>query len=191
MNADTVQKLNKKDLKESNFLNNDEYTLHKKIIIALEKGGSIISKNLLELSKLDLDFDYNKCLRFALNIGTQINILKYLNYGIPVITINNILVSNDGTYILDTNKYIDRLDSNNNILLTTPFLKNKDNPPELKNINKIPNNTIYYTAAYYSLAKLCLLLLNTDLKSLYPTKLYFLLERCLRIDPRNRVFLYV
>ena len=169
----------------------DDYTtIHKKIVIALEKGGSVISKNLIELSKLETDFDYDKCLRLALNIGTQINILKYLNYGIPVITIDDILVSTDGTYVLNTKQHIDSLDNDSNILLTSNFKKDKDTPPELKKITKIPN-TIYYTSAYYSLAKLCLLLINKDLKSLYPTKLYFLLTRCLREVPQNRVFLYV
>ena len=168
----------------------DNTTIHKKIVIALEKGGSIISKKLIELSKLEMELDYDKCLRLALNIGTQINILKYLNLGIPVITIDDILISNDGTYILNTKKHIDSLDSNSNILLTVNFQKNDNTPPELKKITKIPN-TIYYTSAYYSLAKLCLSLLNKDLKSLYPTKLYFLLERCLKIEPKNRVFLYV
>ena len=180
------QTLQQKELQQQD----DNTTIHKKIVIALEKGGSIISKKLIELSKLEMELDYDKCLRLAFNIGTQINILKYLNLGIPVITVNDILVSADGTYVLDTKKHIDSLDSNNNILLTVNFQKNKDTPPELKNITKIPN-TIYYTSAYYSLAKLCLSLINKDLKSLYPTKLYFLLSRCLRKDPHNRVFLYV
>ena len=181
--------MKKLEPEESKQKDND-ITLHKKIVIALEKGGSIISKKLVELSKLETSFDYDKCLRLALNIGTQINILKYLNLGIPVITIDDILVSTDGTYILNTKKHIDSLDSNSNILLTVNFQKDDNTPPELKKITKIPN-TIYYTSAYYSLAKLCLSLINKDLKSLYPTKLYFLLSRCLRVNPNDRVFLYV
>jgi hypothetical protein len=114
----------------------------------------------------------------------------------------------DGNY----NKYIFLLinwkrvlpynDSNNNITLTYPLKIDITLPinflaPEIKNIVSLPFST-NMTCVYYSLALLAKYCLGLDKnmdtyskESIYGSKLYFLLERCLQIDIDKRFFLYI
>ena len=69
--------------------------------------------------------------------------------------------------------------------------------PELLKITSLPFIT-HRSASYYSLALLCLLLLKPldepatlDLAAINGTKLFYFLERCLQMDPKERMCLYL
>jgi hypothetical protein len=76
--------------------------------------------------------------------------------------------------------------------ITKPFKKNNDMAPEVQYIDTLPSET-YYTAAFYSLGHLAcdVLGIERDIELLKPTKLYFLLERCMNKDPTSRIFLFI
>lgn len=69
--------------------------------------------------------------------------------------------------------------------------------PELLQITSLPFIT-HRSASYYSLALLCLRLLKPldepatlDLAAINGTKLFYFLERCLQMDPKERMCLYL
>lgn len=62
--------------------------------------------------------------------------------------------------------------------------------PELLKIPQLPFIT-HKSASYYSLALLCLRMLNLSLDDLQGTKLFHFLERCLREKVEERVLLYL
>jgi hypothetical protein len=62
--------------------------------------------------------------------------------------------------------------------------------PELLQITSLPFLT-HRSASYYSLALLCLRLLKLDLAAINGTKLFYFLERCLHMDPKERACLYL
>ncbi len=62
--------------------------------------------------------------------------------------------------------------------------------PELLKINALPFRT-HRSASYYSLALMCLRLLQVPLPELNGTKLFYFLERCLKTEPSERLCLYL
>ena len=66
--------------------------------------------------------------------------------------------------------------------------------PELREklAAKVLPFTTSISVGYYSLAKLCLkcLALEEQLEVLRGSKMYYFFERCLRVEPAERVFLY-
>jgi hypothetical protein len=62
--------------------------------------------------------------------------------------------------------------------------------PEVLKMNALPFLT-HRSASYYSLALVCLKLVNMPLEKLKGTKLFYFLERCLKISPRERVCYYL
>jgi hypothetical protein len=62
--------------------------------------------------------------------------------------------------------------------------------PELLKINALPFRT-HRSASYYSLALMCLRLLQLPLPELNGTKLFYFLERCLKIEPSERLCFYL
>jgi len=62
--------------------------------------------------------------------------------------------------------------------------------PELLKINALPFRT-HRSASYYSLALMCLRLLQLPLPELNGTKLFYFLERCLKTEPNERLCLYL
>jgi hypothetical protein len=62
--------------------------------------------------------------------------------------------------------------------------------PELLYITVLPLIT-HKSASYYSLAIMCLKLVNLSLAELKGTKLFYFLERCLKKDPKERMLIYL
>ena len=136
----------------------------------------------------DIPADYQTALQIALQVGTQIKILAERNLCIPVITPEDILITKHGQYLLDPTTYIPlspqktyKLDSP--LKVSAAYLA-----PELKEAG---TGTFSYSTSLYSYAVTILTLMDIDLDSLEPTKLYYLLKRCMRDNPSERLFLYV
>jgi hypothetical protein len=62
--------------------------------------------------------------------------------------------------------------------------------PELLKINVLPFVT-QRSASYYSLALVCLSVLDLSLEMITDTKLFYFLERCLKPEPKERELLYL
>lgn len=62
--------------------------------------------------------------------------------------------------------------------------------PEVLKLNVLPFLT-HRSASYYSLALLCLNVLNLSLADIKGTKLFYFLERCLKTDPNERMLIYL
>lgn len=133
---------------------------------------------------------YETCVKMVLDVGKQIQTLNKQGYGVLYVTLDDITETKDG-FVLNS-KHLYSCDSSGYILIDAPFKINEPYmSPELKRVDTIPSN-VYYTCVYYSFKQLVLdFLEEKDTNSLYPSKLFFLLERCIVNNPLDRVFLYI
>jgi hypothetical protein len=82
---------------------------------------------------------------------------------------------------------LEKKDRNNLVLIyPTVFPLPKERcAPELLKMNTLPFRT-HRSASYYSLALLCLEMLNLSLDEIQGSKLFYFLERCLQEEPKER-----
>lgn len=160
------------------------------MITALENGGTQIGGKLHRLNNHTLE--YHDCTRMILDIGSQIEILRENGWGVLYISAKDITVTSDGSYMLTPMTDLFSCDEKGMILIDRPFKYDETYmAPELKPIDTLPSK-VYYTSAYFSLKSLVLKVLGIDtLFRIYPTKLYFLIERCSCEDPQDRIFLFI
>lgn len=141
-------------------------------------------------------FDYQKSLRLAICLGEQLTALSEVGYGITHIDPKDIMVINENWYLLTNFSNIAQLNvTKSTIKILSPISKSMFVAPEIKNIKTLPFETDQ-SCSYYSVALLCLHVLGlnktaVDIKRLFPSSLYFFMERCLHEDPKKRVFLLV
>lgn len=159
------------------------------IEIMVNGGGQI--DGLRPLKQKD-KLEYHECTRMLLDIGSQIEILKENGWGVLYLSVRDISIANDGTYIITPTMELFSCDEKGMILLDRPFTYHKTYmAPELKDITTLPSK-VYYTCVYFSLKQLALDVLGIDtISRIYPTKLYFLIERCSEEDPKERIFLFI
>lgn len=147
-----------------------------------------IGKN---LSKETLRYD--QCVRMILDIGAQIERLKENGYGLLNIGLGQVFKTSSGAFILSNKSDLYYKCTKTGMLdITRPFKKEDSMSPEALAIDSLPSE-VSYTTAYYSLGNLAcdVLGIDRDISSLKPTKLYFLLERCMQEEPASRVFLFI
>ena len=156
----------------------------------LENGGAIVGKHICSIANSKLD--YQQCTRMILDIGGQIEALRENGFGLLYISSDDITITSDGSYILTPTEDPLTCDEAGMLLIDRPFVYNKEMmAPELKRIRVLPSK-VFYSSAYYSLKSLVLKVMGLDnLKSLFPTKLFYLIERCSHDDPKNRFFIFV
>lgn len=159
------------------------------IEIMVNGGGQIDG---LRPLKQEDKLEYHECTRMLLDIGSQIEILKENGWGVLYLSVRDISIANDGTYIITPTMELFSCDEKGMILLDRPFTYHKTYmAPELKDISTLPSK-VYYTCVYFSLKQLALDVLGIDtISRIYPTKLYFLIERCSEEDPKERIFLFI
>ena len=157
---------------------------------SLENGGANVGKHMCIASNSVLD--YNECTRLILDIGGQIEILKENGFGLLCITPDDISITRDGSYILTPVENPLSCDEDGMLSIERPFTYNENTmAPELKDIDTLPSKA-FYTSVYYSLKYVAFKMLGIDsLKKLYPSKLFYLLERCSVDDPKDRIFIFV
>ena len=123
-------------------------------------------------------------------------------YSLFGLSTEDILIINDSIFICINPSYIKKM-KNENIHFTSPFSRNIGfYSPEILALNEIPAK-ISYKTFYYSLGALCVFCLfhinifHTDLdiesilKPINQTKLYWVLLRILSKEPLKREFLFV
>jgi hypothetical protein len=117
----------------------------------------------------------------------------------------NIISINNTKYIyVNTNDLLD-IQEDDQLCISLPFKKNIFDSPEITKIVQIPEY-IHYKTIYYSLAKYILhslflfdnheheeasLKILQILKKIEGTKLFYALERCLNLDPKERSLLFI
>lgn len=160
------------------------------LISTLKYGGAIVGEKTTKL--LESSLDYEQCTRMILDIGGQIEILKENGLGLLYLNIEDITAMKDGSYLMTPKNDPFFCDDKGMLLIDRPFIYNsKSMAPELKMIHSLPH-TIFYTCVYFSLKNIVVKAMKiNNIQDIYPTKLFFLIERCSDDDPDNRVFLFV
>lgn len=154
------------------------------------------------------ELPFSETLKMTYQLSNQ---LKYIieNYKQSFLGYNkeNVIVIDDNNFLyLPTNNELYNIDSEDNIIITSPF-NSKDFylSPEMSSIKEIPSY-VHYKCVYFSLG--CLLIdclrvqgeeqeqgQNTinllDNLSLKETKMYYFIKRTLSEDPKNRFLLYI
>lgn len=170
-----------------NFVNKDN-----KIRIS----GNIV-KPLTEYLKEVKYLNYTKTLRLIICIGIQLQILMDYGHGITSFDPEDILVIDENWFLIVNLSNIAELTRDKNVKIIKPITEKNFLAPELTTIKVLPSE-VYYTCAYYSLAKMCIELYgfqyisrdaDLHLEIINNTPLYYLLKRCLDKDPKKRSFL--
>lgn len=156
----------------------------------LENGGAVVGNRTCSVANSTLD--YTQCTRMILDIGGQIEALRENGFGLLYLSVDDITITRDGSYLLTPLEDPVSCDENGILLIDRPFIYNKDTmAPELKRIHALPSK-VFYTSVYYSLKSIVLKVMGIDdIQSLFPTKLFYLIERCSVDDPKNRIFIFV
>jgi len=167
-----------------------------------EEGLMLTAKTITSLSEL-LPMDYAQVERLILHIGLQMQVLSEQQQGICGFTLDDIIVLDEEYFFLSGLDHVINIKNNNKnnepmLAFTYPLKFTKAAKellaPELREklVAKVLPFTTNVNVGYYSLAKLCLvcLALEQPMESLRGSKMYYCLERCLRVAPEERVFLY-
>ena len=142
---------------------------------------------------------YHAAHRLAICMGIQLSALTELGYGLAFLDLSDIIVIDKDWFLLANLSQTMPLVEGSMIKILTPprISKNKSSliAPELASIKKLPIK-VDQSCGFYSVGSLCLLAmgLNTSKSSMsiiYPSPLYFLIERCIVKEPKNRIFLHV
>lgn len=159
----------------------------------------IVKKSLMDANRkvtkkrdsINLPLNYSQALRMIFDLKIQIDALKKNNKAFIDINIDNIKLTGENTFIIDNFPQLYAI-KNDKILISKPYSKSKYIAPELNNVDKLPIK-INESASYFCISKLILDILNIDnnIKRIYPTKLFYLLERILVENPEKRTFLYI
>ena len=157
------------------------------LVESLSNSGNDV-ENSTDKKALKKRLNYDECLRLLLDVGAQIELLRENNIGILSVTKQDIMQLSHGGFMINPDILSFKCDNNGQIRVDKPFQKVKGMAPELEKIETLPT-TVSYTVAYFSLKQLALDLLDIQsLSQLEPTKMFYLLERCSRDDPKDRTF---
>lgn len=144
--------------------------------------------------------DYPSGLHLALCLGEQLyKLAEYKQepgekHGILFFNMKDILVIEKNIFLLTNLSKLLPITEENTMMLQEPLAFDGLLAPELEGVDTLPL-VVKPTCAYYSLALLCLKALKLDfeggLERLEGSKLFYLLERCLEKEPKNRTLVYV
>ena len=180
-----IYKLIKKYIKTSNF----DYETSS-IYFCAENITPL--KDLIKNNSLS----HNKCIKLIYDLTNQILYLKKLGYSFYGFDINDILVIDD-LFMFCSTRYLMPL-VNELIIFNSPIKQSYFSNPELLNLTTLPSE-ISYKCCYYSLGSLviyCLLKEKKEqiekvIESLYNTKIYWFIKRCLDSDVNKRELLLI
>jgi len=139
---------------------------------------------------------YGLVLQLALDIGRQYELLEQLGYGLLDIPRGCIGETALGRFRLNLaqleKQHLLLPVVDGNLSITKHFAHTEQMAPELGMTFRLPASCLP-TVALYSLKTLCVWQLGIEhnMARIYGTKLFYLLERCGRIQARRRVFLYI
>jgi len=142
---------------------------------------------------------YQLIIRIFNCLTTQYKYIEQNNYTFYSLSIDDIYVIDDWTFLCFNPKWLLPIDTNGNITFQFPFTKNELSSPELLSINKIPSSvnykTFYYTlgALFYTFIKDKTSLEHKEdvLNTIYKTKLYWFIKRNTDTNIQNRNLLFI
>lgn len=166
----------------------------------LFKATSVISLDQL-LKKKHYALSYETALQMLFHLSHQLtHLIKHTHHAFLGYHPENVLVIDENKFLYLSTEHLHEINSDNETLrITYPFSQDDFYlSPELKEITEIPSH-VHYKTSYYSLA--CLIIngfqQNESITEtlhqtpLQYTKLYWLLERCLVVDPKKRSILFI
>jgi hypothetical protein len=190
----------------------DNYNIQLQVLRALQKRGwtgswdvtdgkiNIKAKEIISLDKRisEKSLYYPHAVSLVLCLGAQLEELSDgidgEKYGVLFLNLNDIIIIDNTWYLLINLSKVFPLTKENSIELYNPIPLNGFMAPELENVKTLPV-TVSHTCAYYSLALLTLhtmnLLGDPGIDTIIGSRLFYLLERCLNKNPKERHFLYV
>lgn len=132
---------------------------------------------------------YHQTVQLALNLGTQIIALAELGKGLISLHQDQIIVC-DGFLIAELSGLV--ILEDDLLEIVRPIDRHHNIAPEVDKLNTLPS-VVHMSAVYYSIAVLCLecMSISREMLEIKRSKLYYLLDRCLRHDPQTREFLYI
>jgi hypothetical protein len=150
---------------------------------------TVLSDERLSLDKMT----YPEVETMAFHLSLQLDYLEEQGFSLLFWQPSDIVVIPNSTqtlYLLANLSQmvpLDKKDRNNLVLIyPTVFpLPQERCAPELLKMNALPFRT-HRSASYYSLALLCLEMLNLSLDKIQGSKLFYFLERCLKEEPKER-----
>jgi len=156
-------------------------------VIVFEATSVETLKTLLDDTK---NINNEFCLKMIYDLGVHILFYERNDQGIVGFNLEDIIVINEEVFLFLNQEMIFSINNENKLKIDHVFEKSEFSAPELNAITELPAET-YNTSCYYSLAKIILHCLRVDLNRLKPTKLFNFLDRCLKDNPFDRIFLYI
>jgi hypothetical protein len=170
----------------------------------------------LERENKSLKITYNLALKMTNNLVTQLNyLITHFSKTFLGFSLKNLIIIDKSKFVYLSNEFLlDIIKNNNNendekLLIKSPFTRDDFFlAPELLSVKEIPS-FVNYKVSYFSLGYLILYTLlghDSDSEELQEkdkishrmttlsiknTKLYWLLERCLVEEPKNRSILFI
>lgn len=172
----------------------------------LFKATTVISLDQL-LKKKNYSLSYETALQMLFHLSNQLTqLIKSTHHAFIGYHPENVLVIDENKFLYLSTEHLLKIDSTDETLqITYPFSQDDFYlSPELKKITEIPSH-VHYKTSYYSLACVIIdgfkqnelkdknesiteILQNTPIQY---TKLYWVLERCLVVDPKKRSILFI
>lgn len=153
--------------------------------------NDFIQNKFISTNQINNTLTYQLCLNILISIGKQLFYLEQNNITFPWISLNNIIVIDDNTFIFIDVDNLKFIDNTGHFKLITPFsIQNIFVSPEISNVTKLPYR-IHYKSIYYSLGLLILHCLDNNLNNIIHTKLYWCIKRILCITPYYRTLLII
>tara|TARA_Y100000741_G_scaffold221663_1_gene168983 strand:+ start:521 stop:1093 length:573 start_codon:yes stop_codon:yes gene_type:complete len=133
--------------------------------------------------------NYHQAVQLALNLGTQIVALAELGKGLISLRQDDVIVCS-GFLIGDLSNTVAL--EGNQLEIVRAVDQHHCIAPEVEKLDTLPS-VVHMSAIYYSIAVLCLecMDISREMREIQGSKLYYLLDRCLRPDPQTREFLYI
>lgn len=143
--------------------------------------------------------DYNMAVKITLDIVRQILYLEELDLTYSFITINDIIVIDDNKFLILNQNNIYKINKNY-LEINKPYDKSSFMSLKLKENTELPFK-VYFTEVYYSVGSIlvyCLfnkeineeLDLRIVLRSIFSTRLYWFIVKCLIKDPLKRKLIF-
>ena len=133
--------------------------------------------------------DYHQAVQLALNLGTQVVALAELGKGLISLRQDDVIVC-AGFLIGNLSDAVALEEDRLEIIRAVDC--HSCAAPEVGKVDTLPS-IVDMSAIYYSIALLCLecMGISREMREIRGSKLYYLLDRCLRHDPQTREFLYI
>ena len=183
-----------RDVDDDLFIEN-RYIYSEFISILMKQTGiTTISSIPLRLSEYYDTMDYASTERMAFQLSLQLQSLEEKGYSLLFWQASDILVIEKQIYLLANLSQIVPLQKKDTSQLVLNYPAIVPFPrdicaPELLTMSCLPFIT-NKSASYYSLALLCLKVLNLSLDDLHGTQLFYFLDRCLNSEPSERYSLH-